>query len=302
MVDAGEIEQGLELAVALEAFWSTDSPRQGIRWFETLLARGADVKPMLRLRASRAEGWARYAVDDAGAQAVWEEALAQARQLGDAAITASLLLALAMLEYDRGANSGFGADELDRAERLVVEALGLDRRVRTRSNEAVGLLLMARINRSRGNLAAAHPLLEQSLAAAHATRSLYWEGYILFELGSVERALDRRDDAELRYRAALKLFRTIGSGAGTIASLAGLARIATDRAHFHHAGRLWGAVEAAETRLVGQWALNRRGWEHDVVARRQPEFERAREEARALSLDEATAYALQSSGAGDPAG
>jgi predicted ATPase/DNA-binding SARP family transcriptional activator len=297
MVDAGEIEQGLELAVALEAFWATDSPRQGIRWFETLLARGSDVEPRLRLRALRAEGWARYVIDDAGAQAVWEEALAQARQLGDAVITASLLLALAMLVYERGVNSGFGGDELDKAERLVVEALELNRRVPSRANEAVGLWLMARIVRSRGDLAAAHPLLEQSLTAARAARSRYWEFYILFDLGSVERALDRLDDAELRCREALTLSRTVGNSSGTIGSLAGLARIASDRAQFHHAGRLWGAVEAAETRLVGQWALNRPGWEKDVVPRGQPEFERACEEGRALSLDEATAYALQSNGA-----
>jgi predicted ATPase/DNA-binding SARP family transcriptional activator len=302
MFDAGEIEQGLELAVALEAFWSTDSPRQGIRWFEMLLARASDAEPMLRLRALRAEGSARHAVDDASAQAVWEEALAEARQLGDAVIIASLLLRLANSEYERGANSGFGGDELDEAERLAVEALELNQRVRSRPNEAEGLWVMARIGRSRGKLAGAHPLLEQSLAAARATRSLYWEAYILSELGSVGRALDRLDDAELRYREALTLLRTIGDSSGTTASLAGLARIATDRGNFHHAGRLWGAVEAAETRLVGEWALNRPGWENDVVARGQPEFERARAEGRALSLDEATAYALQSNGAGDPGG
>jgi hypothetical protein len=49
-------------------------------------------------------------------------------------------------------------------------------------------------------------------------------------------------------------------------------------------------------------ALNRPGWESDVVARGQPGFERAGAEGRALSLDEATAYALQPNGAGDAVG
>lgn len=294
MVDAGEIERSLELAVALEAFWNIDSPREGIRWFETLLARDSDIEPMLRVRALRAEGWARHAIADASTQAVWEEALGEARQLGDPVLMASLLLTFANFEYERGANSGFGGNELDKAERLVAEARGLNQRARSRPNDAVGLWLTGRILRSRGQLASAHALLEQSLAATRETRSRYWEGIILFELGSVARALDRLGEARDRYREALTLFRAIGANHLVIASLAGLARIATDRAHFHHAGRLWGAVEAAETWLVGEWALDRPGWENDVVAREQPEFERGREEGRALSLDEATAYALQS--------
>jgi hypothetical protein len=193
-------------------------------------------------------------------------------------LMASLLLALANAEYERGANRGFGGNDLDKAEQLVAERIWL-----------TGCIL-----RSRSNLAAADALLEQSLAATRATRSRYWEGYILFELGSVARALDHLGDAEVRYREALNVFRTFGASSGTTASLAGLARIATDRADFYRKGRLWGAVEAAEAWFVDEWALNRPGWENDVVARDQPEFARGRDEGRALSLDEATTHALQS--------
>jgi hypothetical protein len=148
--------------------------------------------------------------------------------------------------------------------------------------------------RSRGDCERAHKLLEQSLAAARAIRSRHWEAYILFELGSVERAIARLDDADLRYREALTGFRLIGESNGTIASLGALARIARDRGRIQRAGRLWGAVEAAETSLASPWALNRPGWESAVVAGGGPDFEHARAEGRTLSLDEATAYGLHS--------
>src|SRR5205823_9910077 len=47
-VAAGEIELGLRLAVALENFWVIFDPFEGVRRFETLLAAGGDVPPILR--------------------------------------------------------------------------------------------------------------------------------------------------------------------------------------------------------------------------------------------------------------
>jgi tetratricopeptide (TPR) repeat protein len=294
MLAAGEIEQGLELATALELVWVSNHGREGIRWFEAFPCRNPDVEPMLRLRALRAYGQTCVGIDNARARALWENALAEAQQLGDADMIASLLLRLANFEYERGADSGFENSELDKAERLVTQALGLNRRVRSRPAETQGLYVMARVARSQGDAERAHELLEQSLAAARAIRSRYWEAYILCELGSVDRAMARLDDADLRYREALTRFRLIGDSNGTIASVGALARIARDRGHIQRAGRLWGAVEAAETSLASPWALNRPGWENAVVAGGGPDFEHARAEGRTLSVDEAAAYAIQS--------
>ena len=303
LAHTGEVARALELAVALEAFWVTNSPREGARWFERLLTTDADIEPMLRLEALRAHGSAGYAIgDNVRAQALWEDALARARALGDEAMTASLLLLLANLAYERGANKGFRSGHLDEAERLARQALHLRGRVNRGALEAQALYIMARILRARSRLEAAHSLLEQALPAASATGSRYWEAHILVELGSVERLLRRIDDAVLRYRQSLALFRAAGDTSGTIAALAALARVARDRGEFLRAGRLWGAVESTETSLAGEWALNRAGWERDVVARGEPEFERACEEGRTLSLDEATAYALQSNGSSDLGG
>jgi predicted ATPase/DNA-binding SARP family transcriptional activator len=293
----GETAQALQLAVALELFWSTNSPREGIRWFEILLAADARFDPLLRVRALRAHGSANYGLGDVPAsqraQALWQDALAQARVLGDETVIASLLLLLANLEFERGANTSFAGDELDRAARLATEALHLQARAGDGVSDAQGLHIMGRIVRWRGELEAAHRLFEQGLAAARATRSRYWEPHILFELGSLERLLGRTNDAALRHRQSLPLFRATGDISATIASVAALARIARDRGELQRAGRLWGAVESTETSLGLEWALNRAGWERDVVPQPRSEFEHAREEGRGMSLDEAVAYALQ---------
>ena len=298
LLRTGEAEQALQLAVALELFWSTNSPREGIRWFETLLATDARSDPLLRARALRAHGWANQGVGDVPAQqraqALWQDALAQARALGDETVIASLLLLLANLEFERGADSGFAGDELEKAARLATEALHLHARVGDGASEAQGLHIMGRIVRWRGELEAAHRLFEQGLAAARATRSRYWEPYILFELGSLERLLGRTDDAALRHRQSLPLCRATGDISATIASVAALARIARDRGELQRAGRLWGAVESTETSLALEWAVNRSGWERDVLPQPRSDFEHARAEGRGMSLDEAVAYALQS--------
>ena len=250
---------------------------------------------MLRLEALRAHGWAWQGIGDGTrAQALWEDALARARALGDEAMTASLLLLLANLAYERGANSGFRGADLDEAERLARQGLHLRGRVNRGASEAQALYIMARIHRSRSRLEAAHSLLERALSAASTTDSRYWEAYVLFELGSVERLLGRIDDAVPRYRQSLVLSRAAGDTSASIASLAALARIARDRGELLRAGRLWGAVESTETSLASDWALNRASWERDVIAQGRRDFEHARKEGHGMSLNDAVVYALQS--------
>ena len=75
--------------------------------------------------------------------------------------------------------------------------------------------------------------------------------------------------------------------------LARLARIAAERGDHRSAGRLWGAVEAEEARgPIGAWENEREAYVRTVLAATASEFERARDEGRKLSLDEALDVAL----------
>jgi hypothetical protein len=78
-----------------------------------------------------------------------------------------------------------------------------------------------------------------------------------------------------------------------VRGLARLARISAERGELERAGRLWGALEAEEERgPVGAWDVERERYAAPVLAHTGPEFERGREQGRALELDAAVGEAL----------
>jgi hypothetical protein len=68
---------------------------------------------------------------------------------------------------------------------------------------------------------------------------------------------------------------------------------AAERGDVERAGRLWGAVEAEESRgPVGAWVRERARYEQRLRADDDPALERARGVGRALSIEEAVDEAL----------
>ena len=55
-LESGERELGLELVVALESYWATNSPHEGADWVVALLAGDPDVPDRLAARALRVQG------------------------------------------------------------------------------------------------------------------------------------------------------------------------------------------------------------------------------------------------------
>jgi predicted ATPase/DNA-binding SARP family transcriptional activator len=286
-IHSGQVELGLELAVALENFWTTHDPREGARWFDSLLVKGIELPPRLRMHALRGYGGSLMFSDEERARTLQEEALALARELGDERATMSLLLPLADLALVRG--------DTREARRLADETIALNKRVGSPRREAQALALLAGVARDDGDLDGAAALLEQSLLLARETGFRWWEMMTLLDLASLERARSRLAEAETRALDALTIAGEIRDTIGTTAALANLARLARDRGHRERAGRLWGAVEASDAaRPDIEWAVDRQRWEADVIAGGGHEFDEARERGHALSLDEAAAYALRS--------
>jgi predicted ATPase/DNA-binding SARP family transcriptional activator len=281
---SGEIELGLGLALALENFWITHDPREGVRWFDSFLAADGDLPPLLRMRALRALGGSNMFVDDEEAWRVQNEALALARELDDERAIASLLLPLAEMSLVR---------DVDEARRFAAETVDLNRRIGSPRREAQAFGLLASLARRDGDLDRAADLLKQSLALARESGFRWWEMMTLLDLASLERARSRLDEADARAREGLAVAREIRDTMVSVAALAHLARVARERGSVERAGRLWGAVEAAEAARPGiEWAVDRPGWQTALVADGAHDFERAREQGRALSLDDAIAYAL----------
>ena len=126
-----EIEFGLELAVALDDFWYTNHPQEGARWFASLLGAEARAPTPLLLRATMGYGNACRGFDGDAAAALYRDALALARELGDERAVAMMFLELAMIAFEAG--------DYDESERLIDEGRAANERARVacgRSDEA----------------------------------------------------------------------------------------------------------------------------------------------------------------------
>ena len=110
----GEIEFGLELAVALDYFWFTNHPQEGARWFAFLLGAEAVVPEALRLHATMGYGNACRGFDTSAALSLYRDALTLAQELGDERAIAIMLLELAVIAFEDG--------DYDECERLMDES------------------------------------------------------------------------------------------------------------------------------------------------------------------------------------
>jgi tetratricopeptide (TPR) repeat protein len=282
-VRADEIELAIQLAVALENYWVTTSPAEGTRLLTDLLEGGRDVPAELRVRAVRALAGATYIAGDfeTGTQHV-EQALAEYRRLGDEWGVAHMFQRLA-LEAQR-------AGESERSRSLLEQSLSLDR---SAFNEAGALRVLGDLAFAEGRPEEAIELLDRCAARAKEVSWDWWQVNALAAAAEYNLMLGRPDDAFLRLRESLVIARTVHDRQGLAYGLALLAWVAAEKGQAGRAGTLWGAVEGeADRGRIGQWENERDEYAGHVVAVAGPEFERARADGSAMSLDEAVEYAL----------
>ncbi|HTS73411.1 MAG TPA: tetratricopeptide repeat protein [Gaiellaceae bacterium] len=283
---SGEIELGLRLAVALEQFWVIADPYEGVRRFEALLARADDVAPLLRARTLRCLGACRFISGDyERAQPLMEESLALFRAAGDEEGAAVILhrLAIGNLSMDR--------PELSREP--LQESLELFVRSGNRRGEAESIGTSGYLAEAEGRLEEALDFFEQSRTLAVEVGFDWWVRNMLLAAAAIELKLGRVEEGERSARGSLAAARELGDRRGTVLALAMLAWAAADRGDALRAGLLWGAIEAEEQRgPLGQWERHRDEYSGHVLAAEGPEFTRAREEGRRLSLERAAEKAL----------
>ena len=121
--ETGDQTLGLKLVVALENYWATASPEEGLEWAITLLA-GADraggVDPGLVARALRVQGGMQNVLGQVDASdASWEQALTIVRRLGDDRAVAILLHRFSNTAMGGGIHVAF-ASSPRRASRAIV--------------------------------------------------------------------------------------------------------------------------------------------------------------------------------------
>ena len=283
---SGEIELGLRLAVALEQFWVIADPYEGVRRFEALLARADDVAPLLRARTLRCLGACRFVSGDyERTQPLMEESLALFRAAGDEEGAAVILHRLAI------GSLSMGRPEL--AREPLQESLALFVRSGNRRGEAESIGTRGYLAEAEGRLEEALDFFEQSRTLAVEVGFDWWVRNMLLAAAEIELKLGRVEEGERSARRSLAAARELDDRRGTVFALAMLAWAAADRGDALQAGLLWGAIEAEEQRgPLGQWKRHRDEYSGHVLAAEGPEFTRAREEGRRLSLERAAEKAL----------
>ena len=287
-IASGEVELGLELMAAMEQFWVTDDPREGMRWFKALLELpGAEqASPSVRGHALRAYGSsAHIAGHPDRAEMVWEQSLSLFEGLGDEHGRAVLLHRLGISAMMRG--------NLLRARVLVRESHEIHERTGDLWGQTQTVGTLGAIEREEGNGEQAYELFERSAAMALEVGVRWWHGGIVGEMAALSLQAGRLDEAEARVQDLLVLAAELRDRPSRVFGVGLLAGVAATRGDCERAGRLWGAIEDEMAAApLGGWLRHRAECAQRIDPLASPELDRARSLGREWTLDEAVEYAL----------
>jgi predicted ATPase/DNA-binding XRE family transcriptional regulator len=288
----------LRLAGALRRFWTIRGHyAEGRRWLDQALALD-DVPPAVRARALLAAGSIAYSQGDyEQAAAHCEEALALYRVLGDLAGVAAAYRLLGMVVESLG--------DRERSAALEEEALRLYRVLGDRSGIGGMLNSIGLATLDRGDCERAAVLLEEALALARESGTSSSIAVALNNLAFVALVQGHYERATARQAEALELYRLQGHQEGLAHCYENFASIAAGRNEPVRAARLAGAAEALRVRIGAPGRPSDRDFNerHFAKARAQfgeAAFDSAWAEGRAMSPEEAIAYALEGSRACAP--
>jgi predicted ATPase/DNA-binding winged helix-turn-helix (wHTH) protein len=284
--------EGLRLANALSAFWHIRGHlAEGSDWLARLLDAALSDRPTRELARGKYAA-AIFAVpqgDYAAGKRLLQESLALFREIDDPKGVARVLGALAWLSIQRS--------DYPEAEAPAREAVDCARATGDRTLLFCSLAWLAIALREQGRSAEARELYEQSLAQARALGAPFEIGNILKEIGRAECDEGRHDLAEKHFAEGITILHDLGNLPGVIDSLEGLASAAAATAAPRRAARLWSATDAlrqeiGNARSVPEGIAYERQLKAVRAALTAEAFNRAWNEGRAMSLDDAVHYAL----------
>jgi predicted ATPase/class 3 adenylate cyclase len=285
-LESGEQELGLELVVALESFWATNSPQEGAEWSARLLAGEHHAPDHVIARALRVQGGMEmFFAGPEVAGRRWEQALDLSRRAGDEKGAAILMQRLANVALLRG--------DLERAQSLAEEGLETHRRIGFRKGEVYPFMTFADIARARGDRERELAHLEESRRIAEEVGFRWWLAGMLARIAVVSLDLGHLDDARRSALRALETSHAMSDRKAVVYELGLVAEVNAAAGATEAAGVLWGAAEAESERTwAGQW-LHGTVEPERVLAHADEDFELGRAVGRELSLEDAIALALE---------
>jgi predicted ATPase/class 3 adenylate cyclase/Tfp pilus assembly protein PilF len=325
-------ELGLGLASALSYFWYMRGYwSEGRGWLEKALAGNAEAPTEARAKVLRelaylaiaqgdyarvgtlaeealslyrglgdekgvagsleALGWASmYRGDLERAEALLEQSLAAARESDDARSIALALNALAVLAANLG--------DFERAEALWEEATESARKLGDHRLVMPGIVNMGYARAVRGDFDRAEALCEEALAISRKLKDAYGNSEALLNLGMVATRRGDHGRAKTLLEEGLVLSRKLGSRDSIAEGLETLAEMAEALGDAPRAAQLWGAADALREAIGSPWRLmERRLHEPYLETARsrmdEADWTKAWEEGRAMTLEDAIAYALE---------
>ena len=292
--EPGDALLGLRLAAALTDFWELRGQLSVERgWLEVLLARaGAEAEPALRAKALRGAGkMAYYQCDFEAARAFFEQSLALDRELGQRLRMADTL---GRLGFMFGIQQDYAA-----AEPCYRESLALYRALDDRSGVGRVLSELGYIALRQGDYARARSSLEESLTLFRDPEDRYLEARARHYLGHMARLTGDYVQSHAHYDRAAAILKEMNNSWGLFYLLEAYACLAAAEAQWERAARLFGAsARLGEAIGVAMASIEQVECDRDTAAARaalgEPAFAMAWAAGQALTLDEATAYALES--------
>jgi tetratricopeptide (TPR) repeat protein len=274
---AADVAMGLRLGIALENFWITHDPTEGLRRFEALLDRADGLDAELTVPAYRDYGsCADVAGDHERARRAYERSGALAREAGDDRGAAYALFSLGVVACLRG-DPGEG-------RRLYEESLAIFRRLEDEIGELQALENLGWLEWEQGDRDAGLAMVEQAYGMAKAAGWVWWQSMSLGDFA--ELALDdgRFDEAKRHARDVVRFGVEIEDRKQVLFGLALLARAAAGMGESERAVRLWAAVQAQEPGVGRFWAIDRKKIAAQLPAPSGP--------VEVMPLAEAVEYAL----------
>jgi non-specific serine/threonine protein kinase len=297
-LEVGEAERSLRLAGALGHFWGRRGYlTEGREWLEAALAKG-DRSPVAsrreadaRAKALRQAGWlATWQADYGRAKELHEEGLALSRSLVDKRGIARSLNSLGNVAWSEGSYPA--------ARSLYEESLAIWRELGDKRGIAASLNNLGLVVSSQGDYGAARTLLEEGLAIRRELGDETGSGSLLNNLANVARHHGDYAAAHSLYVRGLSLYRGLTDRVLVLETLEGLAAVAAAKEQPRRAALIFGAVEAMREALGAPRPPSDRAeydWIVEVVRAALVEgtFAAAWEQGRAMTLEQAIAYALE---------
>lgn len=328
---------GLKLAGSLSRFWEVRGYFSEVRqWLERALAQASQVPAEARAGALESAGFLAWRqTDHQRALGLLEECLRLNRELGNEQGVAKALRMLGNVASDQGNNerawalyeealvlarkagdkwniwallNNLGIVELQlgdypRASALYQESLAISKELGDKLGVAYALGNLGEVAHDQRDYAKARDYYEQSLDIARGLGDKYLVGLILNNLGEVARAQGDLERAGALNTESLTIARELGNKKGIAATLEGLANVAGAQGQAGCAAKLFGAAEALREAIGVPMEPSKRA-EHDRIvaavrsALGEDAIAAAWAEGRAMTLEQAIAYALGASPSG----